>query len=49
MPELPEVETIRRGLIKYIVKKKISSVEVFEPKMFIGGSAKDKFGGIVGA
>ncbi len=49
MPELPEVETIRRGLIKYIVKKKISSVEVFEPKMFIGGSAKDNFGGIVGA
>jgi formamidopyrimidine-DNA glycosylase len=49
MPELPEVETIRRGLIKYIVKKKIASVEVFESKMFIGGSDADSFGGIVGA
>lgn len=49
MPELPEVETIRRGLIKYLVKKPISKVEVFESKMFIGGSEADNFGGIVGA
>ena len=25
MPELPEVETIRRGLTKFIVKKKLVS------------------------
>ncbi|MBO7560874.1 bifunctional DNA-formamidopyrimidine glycosylase/DNA-(apurinic or apyrimidinic site) lyase [Candidatus Saccharibacteria bacterium] len=49
MPELPEVETIRRGLIKYLVKKPILKVEVFEPKMFIGGSAADNFGGLLGA
>ena len=28
MPELPEVETVRRGLEKLILGKKISSVEV---------------------
>ena len=28
MPELPEVETIRRGLTPLIVKKKIVQVEV---------------------
>lgn len=36
MPELPEVETIRRGLIKYIVKQKIVAVEVLCDKSFIG-------------
>ena len=35
MPELPEVETIRRGLIKYLVKKPILKVEVFEPKKIL--------------
>ena len=33
MPELPEVETVRRGLEKLILGKKISSVEVRYPKM----------------
>ena len=28
MPELPEVETVRRGLEKLILGKRISSVEV---------------------
>ena len=33
MPELPEVETVRRGLEKLILCKKISSVEIRYPKM----------------
>src|SRR3990167_4517001 len=33
MPELPEVETIRRGLEKTIVGKKIAGVEVRLPKI----------------
>ena len=33
MPELPEVETVRRGLEKMILGKKISSVEISYPKM----------------
>lgn len=36
MPELPEVETIRRGLQKAIVGKKIRGVEVRKPKIFQG-------------
>jgi formamidopyrimidine-DNA glycosylase len=36
MPELPEVETIRRGLATAIVGKIIRQVEVFCPKSFIG-------------
>lgn len=44
MPELPEVETIRLGLQKYLVGRKIVDVEVRIPKIFIG-SAKQ----IVGA
>ena len=33
MPELPEVETVRRSLEKLILGKKISSVEIRYPKM----------------
>ncbi len=33
MPELPEVETIRRDLVSRIVNKKIASVEVKKPKL----------------
>ena len=36
MPELPEVETIRRGLNKYIIKHKIVSIDVLCDKSFIG-------------
>lgn len=36
MPELPEVETIKRGLLKYIVKKKLIGTEVLCEKSFIG-------------
>jgi formamidopyrimidine-DNA glycosylase len=36
MPELPEVETIRRGLEKYIVGKMITGVEVRLARLFTG-------------
>ena len=36
MPELPEVETIRRGLSDFIVKKKITKIDVLCDKSFIG-------------
>ena len=32
MPELPEVETIRRSLVKYLVGRRVERVEVFLPK-----------------
>lgn len=36
MPELPEVETIRRGLKRFILKKKIINTEILCDKSFIG-------------
>ncbi len=36
MPELPEVETIRRGLDKYVVGHKILDIEVKAPRIFTG-------------
>lgn len=36
MPELPEVETIRKGLKKAIVGKKITGIDVRVPKLFHG-------------
>jgi formamidopyrimidine-DNA glycosylase len=36
MPELPEVETIRRGLLKIIVGRRMERAEVFCDKSFIG-------------
>lgn len=36
MPELPEVETIKRGLEKKIIGQKITSVEILNPKSFQG-------------
>lgn len=36
MPELPEVETIRRGLQDFIVEKEIQKIEVLCDKSFIG-------------
>ena len=35
MPELPEVETVRRGLEKLILGKKISNIDIRYPKMII--------------
>lgn len=43
MPELPEVETIRKGLEKYVVGHKIEDIEIRLPKMF-SGSAKQIIG-----
>lgn len=43
MPELPEVETIKRYLEKVIVGKKITAVEVLSKKQFLG-KAKDIIG-----
>ena len=36
MPELPEVETIRRGLVECIKGRKVSDVKIFCDKSFIG-------------
>ncbi len=36
MPELPEVETIRRGLEEYLVGHQVKSVEIKYPKIFNG-------------
>jgi formamidopyrimidine-DNA glycosylase len=38
MPELPEVETIRRGLLAHIIGLKIDEVEVSNPRSFTGDS-----------
>ncbi len=39
MPELPEVETIRRGLNKFIIRKKIIHTDTLCDKSFIGQPA----------
>src|SRR5438046_953861 len=39
MPELPEVETIKRGLASKIIGLKIKSVQVLNPKTFQGKSS----------
>lgn len=36
MPELPEVETIRRGLSNFCIRQKITTVKVLYDKSFIG-------------
>lgn len=36
MPELPEVETIRKGIVQKLRGKKIADVEIKVPKMFVG-------------
>lgn len=36
MPELPEVETIRRGLKDFIVNKKIEKIDILCDKSFVG-------------
>lgn len=46
MPELPEVETIRRGLQKAIVGKKIADVDIRVPKLF-QGKKEDVIGKVV--
>ena len=46
MPELPEVETIRRQLGEVLVGKKIAKIEVLREKSF-GGEAKELVGWVV--
>ena len=46
MPELPEVETIKRGLLKFIVKKRLVSTEILCEKSFIGEPVKGVVSGI---
>ncbi len=36
MPELPEVETLKLGIKKYVVGHKILDIEISKPKMFSG-------------
>ena len=42
MPELPEVETIRRGLRKYILSQKITKIKVCCEKSFLGAPTLGK-------
>lgn len=37
MPELPEVETVRRGLTKLVVGQTVTDIDVFYPKMILNG------------
>lgn len=48
MPELPEVETIRRGLSHFLVGKQIQSIEVKLPRIVSGDVSKITFSEIVG-
>lgn len=43
MPELPEVETIKLGLQKYVVGKTITGVNVIDPRL-VTGEVKDTIG-----
>jgi formamidopyrimidine-DNA glycosylase len=47
MPELPEVETIKRGLMNYILNKKIVQVEVFEGKSVKNGELTSVVGATI--
>lgn len=40
MPELPEVETVRRGLKDFVLGKKIRVIKIFEQKCFVGEPVK---------
>lgn len=42
MPELPEVEALRRSLLPYVVGKKIINVKVFQDKIIAGKGTKRK-------
>lgn len=43
MPEMPEVETIRRGLTKYIVGKKLVQADVLLPRQLRAPQSVEKF------
>lgn len=48
MPELPEVETVKRGLKPLILNKKIVQVRVAEPKCFLGETTEVEGAKVVG-
>ena len=48
MPELPEVETVKRGLKPLILNKKIVQVRVAEPKCFLGEATEVEGAKVVG-
>ncbi len=48
MPELPEVETVRRSLMQVLPHKKISSVDIITPSIIALGDAA-AFAGLAGA
>ncbi len=48
MPELPEVETIRLGLQKYLVGQRIEKLEVRLPKIFQGSAKQIEGAKIIG-
>lgn len=48
MPELPEVETVKRGLRPLILNKKIVQVRVAEPKCFLGEATEVEGAKVVG-
>ncbi len=41
MPELPEVETIRRDIEKFLVSKKIKKISVFDPRVIRNKSCRE--------
>lgn len=49
MPELPEVETIKSGLVQTVKNKKITNVEIKLPKIIKGVSAKSFIDKVTGA
>lgn len=42
MPELPEVETIRNGLSRFVLFKEIRGIFLFDPKIFFGSKKELK-------
>ena len=40
MPELPEVETTRRGLVPHVVGRRIATYNVYDPRLALAGSPR---------
>lgn len=47
MPELPEVETVRRGLAKFLPKSKISDIQILHPR--VNRNSEERLESAVGA
>ncbi len=48
MPELPEVETVRRGLERFVVGRQVSRVEVGRERTVRRTSAREVIDGLTG-